>query len=145
MISHDNKAKDKKVAIYIRISRMEQQHNDYLDSKKSRLTSYVENQLSTNKYKFFEDIGFSSLKTHRPQFERMMECIRKDEFSHLVVYNITRLSLSARHLINIIDELEKHNIILISLQDHINTTNLTEYITLKSTLKSIMVTINPNI
>lgn len=84
---------------------------------------YVENTLKTNEYKIFEDIGYSSPKTFRPAFERIMELIRNDKFSHLVIYSLTRLSNSAIELTKICTELAMYNTTLISVSEAVDSSN----------------------
>ena len=124
MISQDNnKNNTLKVAIYLRVGNIDQIDCDYCLLQKRKMVYYVENTLKTNEYKIFEDIGYSSLKTYRPDFERMMELIRNDKFSHLAIYNLTRLSNNAIELTKICNELAMHNTTLISVSEAADSSN----------------------
>ena len=45
-------------------------------------------------YKVFQDKGFSGKNTDRPDFQRMMDCIRGGEVSRVIVYKLDRISRS---------------------------------------------------
>ncbi len=62
----------------------------------------------------------SGVKTTRPQLDLMMKTLRKGDT--LVVYKLDRLGRSTRHLFDIMDHLDKHEIGFMSLTESLDTT-----------------------
>lgn len=59
-------------------------------------------------------------KTDRPELLKLMEQIRKGDI--VVVYKFDRLGRSIKHLLEVVEELNKRQIGLQSISDHIDTT-----------------------
>lgn len=81
-----------KAAIYVRVSTRYQVDKDSLPFQKEELINYIKYALNIEDYEIFEDAGYSAKNTSRPKFQEMMSRIRNNEFTHLVVYKIDRIS-----------------------------------------------------
>jgi len=106
-----------KVAIYIRVSTKQQE----AQTQDFPLTEYCER----NKLKVFKkyiDIGESGSKDSRPQFNLMLEDMRKNKFKGVVVYKLDRIGRSTQHLLKLFEEFNKRGIEFISLTQNIDTT-----------------------
>lgn len=63
----------------------------------------------------------SGTKTEKPNFEELMKFIRAGDT--LVIWKLDRLGRSTKHLIELVAELEKRQVNLVSLNDPIDTTS----------------------
>lgn len=102
-----------KVAIYVRVSTDMQS----TDMQKIDLLKYCD--LHGFSYEIFEDVG-SGKSADRPELKRLLEGIRRGEFSRLIIWKLDRLGRSVRDLTNIIFDLDKCGCQLISFKDSID-------------------------
>jgi site-specific DNA recombinase len=114
----------RRVAIYVRVSTTEQQVEGYsLEAQRQRLLSYVQDNIGLNLYTKHEWI-FTDTHTgsdiNREGLMKMMEGVRKDQYDVVLVLKIDRLSRSLKHLLIIFEELEKHGVSLISMQENLD-------------------------
>jgi site-specific DNA recombinase len=114
----------RRVAIYVRVSTTEQQVEGYsLEAQRQRLLSYVQDNIGLNLYTKQEWI-FTDTHTgsdiNREGLMKMMEGVRKDQYDVVLVLKIDRLSRSLKHLLIIFEELEKHGVSLISMQENLD-------------------------
>ena len=110
-----------KVAIYIRVSTVHQIDKDSLLVQRRELSAYAEYVLNIKDYEVFEDAGFSAKNTDRPQFQAMMERIRKGEFSHLLVWKIDRISRNLLDFSSMYAELKKCGVAFVSKNEQFDT------------------------
>lgn len=69
----------------------------------------------------FEDEGFSGGNLKRPDFQRMMEEIRKHRFKAIVVYRLDRISRNINDFTGLIDELAKLDVSFVSIREQFDT------------------------
>ena len=69
----------------------------------------------------FEDEGFSGGNLFRPDFQRMMEEIRKHKFRAIVVYRLDRISRNISDFTGLIDELTKLGVSFVSIKEQFDT------------------------
>lgn len=72
--------------------------------------------------KYFID-KCSGKNTDRPQFKEMMDYIREGD--EIITYDFSRISRSLKDLLNIIDELDKKKVKLISIKENLDTSTST--------------------
>jgi len=72
-------------------------------------------------HEVFIDRGISGKNTDRPQFKKLLEKIKNDEFSGVVVYKLDRFSRSLLDFMSIYETLEKHDVKFISCNEHFDT------------------------
>lgn len=94
---------------YARVSTQEQT----LDSQTDALESAKCERVFTDKV--------SGVKAHKPEFERMMGYLRKGDT--IVIWKLDRLGRSTRGLIELVEDLGRKGIHLVSLNDPIDTTS----------------------
>lgn len=104
-----------RLAIYTRISTDEQS----LASQRTEIEQYLASRKPT-KVVWYEDEGYSGGKADRPAFTRMMADIRRRRFDVLVTFKLDRLSRSLLHAVQVLDELRRHDVRLVSLRDGIS-------------------------
>ncbi|MBR5294097.1 MAG: recombinase family protein [Oscillospiraceae bacterium] len=71
----------------------------------------------------FEDEGFSGGNLQRPDFQRMMNELRKHKFEAIVVYRLDRISRNISDFSGLIDELTKLDVSFISIKEQFDTSN----------------------
>ena len=71
----------------------------------------------------FEDEGFSGGNLQRPDFQRMMNEVRKHKFEAIVVYRLDRISRNISDFSGLIDELTKLDVSFISIKEQFDTSN----------------------
>lgn len=69
----------------------------------------------------FEDEGFSGGDLKRPDFQRMMENVRKRRYQAIVVYRLDRISRNIGDFAGLIDELNKLDVAFVSIREHFET------------------------
>lgn len=70
----------------------------------------------------YEDEGFSGKNTKRPQFQKMMQDMKKRHFDYLVCYKLDRLGRNLADLANLMEDLAKQNTSFISIKEKFDTT-----------------------
>lgn len=69
----------------------------------------------------YEDEGYSGKNTNRPQFQKMMEEIKKENCNYLVCYKLDRLGRNIADLANLVETLNKLNVSFISIKERFDT------------------------
>jgi len=107
-----------KTAIYIRVSTKTKQDTE---TQLQPLKEYAErNKLGV--HKIYTDIGESGSKESRPQFDLMINDIRKNKIKCVMVYKLDRIGRSTQHLLKLFEEFNKRGIEFISITQNIDTT-----------------------
>ncbi len=111
-----------KVAIYVRVSTLEQSEHGYsIDEQTDRLKSYTEIK-DWSVYKTYVDGGHSGAKLDRPALTKLLNDAKLNKFDAVLVYKLDRLSRSQKDTLYIIEDvLIKNNIEFISLQENLDT------------------------
>lgn len=112
----------KNAAIYCRVSTEDQAREGYsLGEQLEKLKDLCKFR-DYNVYDVYEDAGISAKDmAHRPDFQRMLEDVKKHNVNVIVAYKLDRLTRSVRDLEVLISELEKHGCALECAMDDINT------------------------
>jgi len=115
--------KEKRVAgIYIRVSTEDQAREGFSlgeqQEKLEALCKYKEFEI----YKVYKDAGISAKDMeHRPQFQEMLEDMKKGKINYIVAYKLDRVTRSVKDLEELISLLEKYNCYLVCDRDDVNT------------------------
>ncbi len=72
-------------------------------------------------YRVFFDKGYSGKNTDRPQFQAMLQAIRKGEIKRVICYKLDRCSRSILDFSNLIEELQQHNVEFVSCTEKFDT------------------------
>lgn len=110
-----------KVAIYIRVSTAHQVDKDSIPMQKKDLIAYCQLILGTDNYEFFEDAGYSGKNTDRPAFQEMMNRIRMNEFTHVLVWKIDRISRNLLDFAEMYEELQSLRVTFVSKNEQFDT------------------------
>ena len=112
-----------KVAMYVRVSTHHQIDKDSLPLQRQDLINYSSFASISNDYEIFEDAGYSAKNTERPKYKEMMSRIRKNEFTHLLVWKIDRISRNLLDFCDMYNELKEHKCIFISKNEQFDTSS----------------------
>lgn len=112
---------NKKAIGYIRVSTQGQADEGVsMEAQKAKIEAWC----LLNDYELvsiYEDAGISGTKSDRDGLQQALQGI--DKGSALVVYSMSRLTRSTKHMLQISDDLEKAGADLVSLTESIDTTN----------------------
>jgi DNA invertase Pin-like site-specific DNA recombinase len=107
-MSTNGAARPERVAIYARVSTIDQNPNLQLDE----LTHYAEAR-RLQVVGQYVDQGVSGAKSQRPQLDALMAAAKRRQFDALLVWKLDRLARSVRHLTTLAGELEALGVDLI--------------------------------
>lgn len=105
-----------KVAIYVRVSRLDQDPQNQL----LELRRYVQAR-GWDAAEFVEH-GISGAKDRRPELDRMLAAVKRKRFDAVVAWKLDRLGRSMRHLVLLLDELRALDVGLVTLGEGLDTT-----------------------
>lgn len=71
----------------------------------------------------FVDNGFSGGNMNRDGFQKMMELVRQDQVSKVIVYKLDRISRSLSDFVNILQEFKAHKVEFVSSQESFDTSS----------------------
>ena len=104
-----------KCAIYCRVSTIEQ--NPMIQENELR---YYATFKGFSIFRVYTDV-VSGSKDSRPELNKMLQDMRKNQFKSIIIYKLDRLGRSLRHLLTICEELHKKDINLIVTSQNIDT------------------------
>lgn len=113
-----------KVAIYSRKSKYTGK-GDSIGNQIQMCKDYIEN-LYKNKdieYSIYEDEGFSGKNTNRPEFQKLLNDIKKEKFSVLICYRLDRISRNVADFSSTLDELQSYGVDFVSIREQFDTTS----------------------
>lgn len=110
----------KQIAIYSRKS-IETDKGDSINNQ----IKIVKEYFKTTECNFleFQDEGFSGGNTNRPDFQRMMNLVRKKQINTIAVYRLDRIARNIVDFVNFYDELKQYNIELVSVTEGFDFSN----------------------
>lgn len=73
------------------------------------------------KYKTFTGKGYSGKNTDRPQFQLMLETIRRGEVKRVIVYKLDRISRSILDFANMMNEFQSYGVEFVSWTEKFDT------------------------
>ncbi len=117
----------KRVAIYIRVSTLEQaREGNSLDGQKDSLTDFIKSNSKDKNWVTSDDLlyiddGFTGADDERPAFRRMMKDADDGKFEICLVWKIDRLFRKTILLLQTVDKLIKHDIQFVSKNENIDT------------------------
>ena len=113
--------RDKKAAIYCRVSTIHQTDKDSLPMQRNDMANYARYALNIEDYEIFEDAGYSGKNTDRPAFQQMMERVKAGEFSHVLVWKIDRISRNLLDFAQMYAECKKLGVTFVSKNEQFDT------------------------
>lgn len=110
---------NKKVAIYCRVA---SKNRIEIKKQKEILKNYC-NENNYEIYKIYIDNGYSGLDDNRPNYNKLLNDLKKNMFDTIIVRDMSRLGRSIIKLEKVIKLLENNNCNLICLNEDINSKN----------------------
>ena len=117
------KRREDKIAIYSRKSKFTGK-GESIGNQVELCREYVRNMFGAEygeRCEVFEDEGFSGGNLKRPDFQKMMDRVRKGEFRAIVVYRLDRVSRNISDFAGLIDELTKLDVAFVSIREQFDT------------------------
>ncbi|HSW45696.1 MAG TPA: recombinase family protein [Phycisphaerae bacterium] len=119
---------DVRCAIYTRKSTEENLDLDFnsLDAQREAAENYIASQRHAGWVCLadrYDDAGFSGGSTERPAFQRLLADVEAGRVQCVVVYKIDRLSRSLLDFARTMELFDRHQVSLVSVTQHFNTTN----------------------
>lgn len=118
---------NKKVAIYCRAA---SKNRIEIKKQKEILKNYC-NENNYEIYKIYIDNGYSGLDDNRPNYNKLLNDLKKNMFDTIIVRDMSRLGRSIIKLEKVIKLLENNNCNLICLNEDINSKNAVRKILLR--------------
>ena len=110
---------EQRVAIYCRSATGD---IDYLIKQERELIAYATHILDIPTYELYVDSRASGKGfKHRQMFSKMMEEMLHHKFTHLLIYDISRLSRSTSEAVRLIDKFSDLDVTVISKKENLNT------------------------
>jgi DNA invertase Pin-like site-specific DNA recombinase len=106
-----------KVCLYARVSRVDKDQNP--ENQLIKLREYAQRHDWEISEVYVDYV--SGAKTSRPSFDRMIKDGRARRYDAVVVVRIDRLARSTRHLLNILEDLDRHGVSLVCTDQEIDT------------------------
>lgn len=102
---------NKKVAIYARVSTVEQAEEGYsIDEQERLLKEYCDNH-NLEVYKAYSDRGISGKDIkHRPELKQMLKDSEENKFDMVLVWKINRLSRKLADVLKMVELFDKNNV-----------------------------------
>jgi site-specific DNA recombinase len=113
-------SKIKKAVGYVRVSSAKQREGESLDTQKDRIKAYCDIHDLTLSH-IFEDAGYTGSNIDRPDFKKMMNAARENEFDVIVAYDMSRFSRSTKDFLKAFENLQEIGIDLAFINDKIDT------------------------
>lgn len=112
----------KRVAIYCRVSTVEQAEEGYsIDEQNLKIREYCERE-GHKIYNLYEDRGISGKNiTNRPGIKQLLHDATENKFDLVIVWKLNRISRKLLDILNIVELLNKHNIAFRSLTENFET------------------------
>lgn len=107
---------NKKVAIYCRVA---SKNRVEIKKQKEILKNYC-NEKNYEIYKIYIDNGYSGIDDNRPNYNKLLNDLKKNIFDTIIVRDMSRLERSIIKLEKVIKLLENNNCNLICLNEDIN-------------------------
>lgn len=82
---------------------------------------YCQYETRGGKYKTFTDKGYSGKNVDRPQFQNMMEAIRRGEVNRVIVYKLDRISRSVLDFATMMAEFQEYGVEFVSCTEKFDT------------------------
>lgn len=111
------------IGLYVRVSSQEQAQEGYsIPAQKERLMAYCAAQGWTD-FKFYIDEGVSAKDMNRPELQRLLEDVKKEKISMILVYRLDRFTRRVKDLYGMLETLEKYKCAFKSATELYDTSN----------------------
>ncbi len=111
-----------KAGLYIRVSTDAQFEEGYsVDAQKEMLEAYCKTK-RIKQYDFYIDGGYTGSNIDRPELNRLIQDVKENKISNVIVYKLDRLSRSQKDTLYLIEDVfNPHNTDFVSLNENFDT------------------------
>ena len=111
-----------RVIIYIRVSTDAQFEEGYsVEAQKEQLVAYCVSK-GIKRYQLYIDGGWSGSNIDRPELQKLINEIKENKISHVIVYKLDRLSRSQKDTLYLIEDVfNPHGVDFVSLNESMDT------------------------
>jgi DNA invertase Pin-like site-specific DNA recombinase len=106
----------KRAAIYCRVSTLDQ----HPETQLIQLRQVIQ-QRGWDLIGVYTDHGISGARARRPQLDQMLADARHAKFDVVLVWAFDRMARSTKHLLEVVEELQRANVEFVSLREQIDT------------------------
>ncbi|MFS0783235.1 recombinase family protein [Bacillus sp. 1P06AnD] len=132
MLGSSNDFDYRDIAIYCRVSTDEQAREGLsLDEQQHRMRAYCEAMDWKHHIQYFIDDGYSAKDIERPHLSELLEEIKKNNISKVIVTKLDRLSRNLYNLLELIKIFKEHNVSFISISESFDTNTPSGRLTLQ--------------
>ena len=112
----------KSAALYIRVSTDAQREEGYsIEAQTEMLEAYCKSKRIKN-YDFYVDGGFTGSNIERPEMRHMIDDVKANRISHVIVYKLDRLSRSQKDTLYLIEDVfNPRGVDFVSLGENLDT------------------------
>lgn len=120
------------IALYCRVSTEEQAREGLsLDEQKHRLESYCHALGFKQEVRIFIDDGYSAKNLERPKLNLLLEELKANKISKIIVTKLDRISRKLLNLLELIDLFQNHDVTFISISESFDTNTPSGRLTLQ--------------
>lgn len=83
---------------------------------------YCRKEVYDEDYEVYQDKGFSGSNTNRPAFKRLLDDIKKQRISQVIIYRLDRMSRSLLDFAKLMELFQKYGVKFLSTQEKFDTT-----------------------
>lgn len=109
----------KRAGVYLRVSTQKQADKYSSEAQRAALLPYCEAQ--GYDVQVFEDEAISGFRSKRPGLDALVAAIKKRQIDILIIYHISRLGRSLKHLLEILELCDSKRVELVSYSDGFDT------------------------
>lgn len=114
----------RKIAIYARQS-IDKKDSISIETQIDLCQKNIESKQYDNEVIIYKDAGYSGKNTNRPDFQKMMQAVRDNEISMIVVYKLDRISRDLKDFTDMWDMFEEHKVEFCSINESFDTSTPT--------------------
>ena len=92
--------------------RAAQRHVRSLRAEPTKTACYYAKEHGLANLRIFSDCGYNGLKTDRPAYQELLEAIRTDQVSDVIVFDLSRLNRDFDNQRCILLEMKAHGVVL---------------------------------
>ncbi len=82
---------------------------------------YCKHEVKSKEFKVYYDKGYSGKNTDRPQFQKLLDAVRRGETDRVICYKLDRISRSILDFATMMEEFEKHGVKFVSCTEKFDT------------------------
>lgn len=82
---------------------------------------YAEKNLNIDDFIIYEDEGFSGGNANRPQFQQLLQDVKKKKFDVLICYRLDRISRNVADFSTTLELLQNHSVAFVSIKEQFDT------------------------